>query len=199
LQAIILTALIVATGYWLLEKKKQAILFSIACILLFTALRTISFINADRQKKIIVYNVPKYTAIDIIDGRKYRFIGDDDLEQNDFLRNFHIRPSRVLHRIQPMTGTSDLKSFQFYGKQVFVMHTSMNFNSSLSKQTIDLLVLSKNPKIYIKDLLQSFNLKQIVVDGSVPSWKAKLWQKDCDSLRIPCYDVSEKGAFVMNL
>ncbi len=198
-QAIILTALIAATSYWLLEKKKGAVWFSIFCLLLFATLRTISFTNADEQKKIIIYNVPKYAAMDIIDGRKYKFIGDDDLEQNDLLRNFHIRPSRILHRIQPKAGVSNLKSFQFYRRQVLVMDTSMNFTSSSSKQTIDLLVLSKNPKIYIKDLLQAFNLKQIVVDGSVPSWKAKLWQKDCDSLHIPCYDVSEKGAFVMNL
>jgi len=198
-QAIILTALIAATSYWLLEKKKGAVLVSIFCLLLFATLRTISFTNADEQKKIIIYNVPKYAAMDIIDGRKYKFIGDDDLEQNDLLRNFHIRPSRILHRIQPKAGVSNLKSFQFYRRQVLVMDTSMNFTSSSSKQTIDLLVLSKNPKIYIKDLLQAFNLKQIVVDGSVPSWKAKLWQKDCDSLHIPCYDVSEKGAFVMNL
>jgi len=198
-QAIILTALIAATSYWLLEKKKGAVWFSIFCLLLFATLRTISFTNADEQKKIIIYNVPKYAAMDIIDGRKYKFIGDDDLEQNDLLRNFHIRPSRILHRIQPKAGVSNLKSFQFYRRQVLVMDTSMNFTSSSSKQTIDLLVLSKNPKIYIKDLQQAFNLKQIVVDGSVPSWKAKLWQKDCDSLHIPCYDVSEKGAFVMNL
>jgi len=198
-QAIVLTALIAGISDWLLENNKQAIWFSIICLLLFTALRTISFSNANEQKKIIVYNVPKYAAMDIIDGRKYRFIGDNDLEQNDLLRNFHIRPSRILHRIRPMPGASDLRSFQFYGKQVLVIDAAINFNSVLSKETIDLLVLSKNPKIYIKDLVQVFNFKQIVVDGSVPQWKAKLWQKDCDSLHIPYYDVSEKGAFVMKL
>ncbi len=198
-QAIILTAFIAATSFWLLEKKKQAFWFSIFCLLLFTALRTISFFNAEEQKKIIVYNVPKYVAIDIIDGRKYKFIGDNDLEQNDFLRNFHIRPSRILHRIQPMAGASNLKSIQFYGKHILIINADINFNLPLFKPTIDLLILSKNPKIYIKDLQQAFNLKQIVIDGSVPSWKAKLWQKDCDALNIPCYDVSEKGAFVMKL
>jgi competence protein ComEC len=198
-QAIILTAFIAAISFWLLEKKKQAFWFSIFCLLLFTALRTISFFNAEEQKKIIVYNVPKYVAIDIIDGRKYKFIGDNDLEQNDFLRNFHIRPSRILHRIQPMAGASNLKSIQFYGKHILIINADINFNLPLFKPTIDLLILSKNPKIYIKDLQQAFNLKQIVIDGSVPSWKAKLWQKDCDALNIPCYDVSEKGAFVMKL
>jgi competence protein ComEC len=198
-QAIILTGVIAGISYWLIEKKKQAFWFSIVCLLLFITLRTTSFIKTAEQKKIIVYNVPKYAAIDIIDGRRYRFIGDDDLEQNEFLQNFHIRPSRVLHRTKGIKAATNLKSFQFYGKQVVIIDTSVILNSPSSIRTIDLLVLSKNPKIYIKDLRQAFNLKQIVLDGSVPSLKAKLWQKDCDSLRIPCYDVSEKGAFVMNL
>ncbi len=47
--------------------------------------------------------------------------------------------------------------------------------------------------------MQAFSIKQIVMDGSVPQWKAKLWKKDCDSLQIPHYDVSELGAFVMKL
>ena len=44
-----------------------------------------------------------------------------------------------------------------------------------------------------------FNIKQVVFDGSVPFWKLPYWKKDCDSLHIPYHDVSEKGAFVMNL
>ena len=39
----------------------------------------------------------------------------------------------------------------------------------------------------------------MVFDGSVPAAKLKYWKKDCDSLHIPYHDVSEKGAFVMNL
>jgi competence protein ComEC len=72
-------------------------------------------------------------------------------------------------------------------------------SSQQPKQNIDLLILSKNPKVYISALAKAFSIHQIVIDGSVPSWKAKLWKKDCDSLHIPCFDVSEKGAFVMNL
>jgi competence protein ComEC len=60
-------------------------------------------------------------------------------------------------------------------------------------------VVSKDPKFTIKQLSESIHIGQIVFDGSVPAWKVKQWKKDCDSLLIPYYDVSEKGAFVMNL
>jgi competence protein ComEC len=48
-------------------------------------------------------------------------------------------------------------------------------------------------------LVSSLNIRQVVIDGSVPSWKARYWKKDCDSLGIPYHDVSIQGAFVMNL
>jgi len=48
-------------------------------------------------------------------------------------------------------------------------------------------------------LWNGFSINQIVIDGSVPQWEAKLWKRDCDSLHVPCFDVSEKDAFVMNL
>ena len=67
------------------------------------------------------------------------------------------------------------------------------------KPEIDLLVLSGNPKLYISTLAKKISLRQVVIDGSVPAWKSKYWKKDCDSLHIPWHDVSEKGAFVMNL
>ncbi|MGV3656645.1 MAG: hypothetical protein ACO1NX_01775 [Chitinophagaceae bacterium] len=71
--------------------------------------------------------------------------------------------------------------------------------SSTSKPLVSLLILSKNPKLYISDLQKAFNINQIVIDASVPAWKARLWQKDCDSLRLPCHNVAEKGAFVLSL
>jgi competence protein ComEC len=70
----------------------------------------------------------------------------------------------------------------------------------LKKKTVaDLVILSKNPKLYINNLIKAVDVKQLVIDGSVPLWKAKLWKKDCDLLHLPYHDVSEKGAFVMKL
>jgi competence protein ComEC len=67
------------------------------------------------------------------------------------------------------------------------------------KIPIDIVVVSKNPKLYFSSLTRAFNIRQVVFDGSVPAWKIKYWMKDCDSLSIPYYDVNTKGAFVMNL
>jgi competence protein ComEC len=80
-----------------------------------------------------------------------------------------------------------------------IIDTTIKFLPATRKPTVDVLILSRKPRLRINDLQQAFYMKQIVVDGSVPAWKKGLWKKECDSLRIPYYDVSEKGAFVMKM
>jgi competence protein ComEC len=189
-----------AICFWLMDKKKWTLWLSAVSWLLFIVLRSISIEEAYHQKKLIVYNVPKYSAIDLIDGRTFSFVGDSELLHDDFIRNFHIQPSRVLHRIEPQqTLLACCKNFKFYNKKIALIDSSGCFTTVEPGQAVDFLILSKNPKLYISNLVKTFSIRQVVIDGSVPQWKAKLWKQDCNSLHIPCFDVSEKGAFVMNL
>ena len=160
-------------------------------------------INIDSQQKIIVYNVPQRRAIDFVNGRNYLFYGDRDLLTDDFAQNFHLKPSRVLNRISPVSAINEFAQDNNYvtykASKILLIDTTISFAVPRTKQDIDLLIISKNPKLYIAKLVNTFNIKQVVFDGSVPFWKLPYWKKDCDSLHIPYYDVSEKGAFVMNL
>jgi competence protein ComEC len=197
LQTILLTLFSLAFCYWVMEKQRRYAWTAFTLFALFMLLRGISFYEAHRQKKLIVYNVPKHPAIDVINGRSYYFLGDPLLVQDGFGRNFHLQPSRILHRVSP--GPDLLPNyFKLGGKKVLLLDKALPFAQVTPKQKIDVLVLSRNPKIYIAKLLHSFQLGQVVIDGSVPSWKADLWKRDCDSLQIPCYNVSEKGAYVLN-
>ncbi len=203
IQAILLFLFAGAISYWLFEKKKTGLQIGLAIIVCFFFLRGFSFWQTGRQKKIIVYNVPQHRAIDFINGRNFLFSGDTDLITNDFARNFHLKPSRTLQRIQASASLHDLVSdnnyVSFGTKKILILDNTISLKPSGTKYPIDLLVVSKNPKIYIPRLNSSFAIKQIVFDGSVPAGKLKYWKKDCDSLHIPYHDVVEKGAFVMNL
>lgn len=200
LQTLLLSLAAIAICLWLMEKRKWMLWTGLSCLLAFTVIRSLSVNEAYRQTKLIVYSVPKYSAIDLITGRTCNFIGDSALLYDDFVRNFHIQPSRVMHRVTPkQTLKACCHEFRFGNKKIAVLDSTKYFVRLASRKSIDLLILSKNPKLYISNLLQSFSIGQVVIDGSVPAWKAKLWKKDCDSLRIPYHDVSEKGAFVMNL
>lgn len=202
-QVILLLLFIAGISFWLMEKRKHGLTIALVSLLGFLAVRYYSFINAADQKKIIVYNVPQHRAIDFVDGRTYLFYGNPDLVADDFVRNFHLKPSRILNRIEPVSTINDITLYNNYvsykTRKILLVDTAISFSIPENKQDVDLLIISKNPKLYISRLANVFNIKQVVFDGSVPFWKLPYWKKDCDSLHIPYHDVNEKGAFVMNV
>ncbi len=203
IQAILLFLLATGISYWLMEKSKATLKLGLFSLLGFVALRSCYFIQANQQQKIIVYNVPQKRAIDIIDGRNYSFVGDSDLLANDFLRNFHLKPSRILYRMNEVETIPGLLVADDYinynGKHILLVDKTISFAAQKNKPIIDLLVISKNPKVYMAKLAQTLDIKQVVFDGSLPAWKTNYWKKDCDSLHIPWHDVTMKGAFEMKL
>jgi len=203
LQVILLLTVATGFGSWLMEKSKPGLKYALTALFGFVVLRTVSFIQANNRQQLIVYNVPQKTAIDFIDGRKYFFVGDSDLMADDFIRNFHIKPSRTLHRIEPAVSFENFwlkENMVIYNnKKILTINETKYFLPLENKIPIDLLLVSGNPKLYFTQLAKTFSVKQVVFDGSCSSWKIDYWKKDCDSLHIPYHDVSEKGAFVMSL
>jgi competence protein ComEC len=198
-QAVLLLIFVAGVSYWLLEKSRAALWTTMVSLFGFLLLRSLSFREAHVQRQIIVYHVQKHRAIDVLYGRNSCFIGDTAVLQDLFLRNFTIRPSHIMHRIKSgsvLAGTC--KDLMVGGQHLLLMDSAVNYITLSKPATIDLLILSHNPKIYIPRLCRSFVIRQVVIDASVPAWKATRWKKDCDSLHIPCYDVVEKGAFVVD-
>jgi competence protein ComEC len=98
-QALLLYAIIAAAYYWMDSGKKKAVFLLLILAGLYVCLRSASFIRCEQQKKIIVYNIPKMSAVDIISGHYCYYIGSQEVVQNEQLKNFHIRPGRIGMRI----------------------------------------------------------------------------------------------------
>lgn len=202
-QVILLFIAITATACWWFHRLKPFLLTGIAALLGFMVLRFISFYQTAQQQKIIVYNVPKMQAVDFIRGNNYSFIGDSSLQVKGFSQNFHLKPSRVLQRVAPASVPGALAGgnghYVFGNKSILIWQSPVPRFTAASKLDVDLLVLSQNPKLYVNQLTEKIQPRQVVIDGSVPAWKAKRWKQDFDALHIPCHSVNEQGAFVMNL
>jgi competence protein ComEC len=202
LQVILIMIVIITISQFIFRKEKINFFAGLFAIFFFICIRSFSFIEANRQNKIIVYNITDRQAFEIITGRNCLFFADEVVQTDDFIQNFHIKPCRMFFRIQNSgitRSTADRNYFQYGTKNIVVINNNLNYDSIYKKPVVDLLILSKNPKIFIKTLLKSFEIKMVVFDSSVPAWKIRFWKKDCDSLHISYYDVNEKGAFVMNL
>jgi competence protein ComEC len=197
IQALFLLLFIAGLSYWLLEKKRTGLWLSLTSLFFFMTIRTFSIIHAAQQQQLVVYNIAKHQAIDLFSGQQGWFIGDAALQQNDPAVRLHLQPSRTAYRINRITPFY-AKAFTFCNKKILVLDTTVSFQT-FSKPHVDLLILSKNLNININEVLTQLAVAQIVIDASVPAWKAAQWQQACNAQHIPCYNVAQKGAFEMRV
>lgn len=203
LQAVLLVIVIAGLSFWWMKQRKPGFWWALLSTGIFFMIRTLSFCEADKQKRLIVYNANRYAAIDVIEGRHYRYYGDVEALASRSVMNYVVAPSRVMHRVTEGQASSPHRlsdeAFIVRNKKVVRISRPLQKVTEAELLQADLVVLSGNPRLYISDLVKKVKVSQIVIDGSVPAWKARYWVQDCDSLKIPCHNVATAGAFVMSL
>ena len=187
---------------WLMKKNKIAFRLSLFTLLAFTLLQSYGEWQIKNQGKVIVYNIAQHQAIDFVKGNQFKFLGDSGILKDQALQNFHIQPARVALQL-----TKPLDSFFIYAyppmfyqlgtRKIVVLDRQIQLEALVSKIDVDMIILSKNPKIVISQLASVFNCKQYVFDASNSLWKIGQWQKECEELHLRSYSVAEKGAFVL--
>ena len=115
----------------------------------------------------------------------------------------HLRPGRIQNRVSnkgnPVIPELSNAILNFHGKSVLLLNSAIPNQTSEQKIPVDLIIVSKNPKLYIADLQKIFDCNQIVFDSSNPMWKIEQWKKDCNNLHLRFHSISADGAFEMNL
>jgi len=201
-ETILLYGTIIGISLWLLNKNKTLLFIGLTFLFAFIIIDSYENFYLRQQQKIIVYNISQKPAIDFISGYDYAFIGDSALSEDGYLQSFNLKPSRTLHRIKQKNNLENLyvgyPFVEFYGKKILLVDRPFKFNSP-NKISLDLIVVSRNPRLYITDLANVFDCKQYVFDGSNSSYKISQWKKDCDSLHLRNYSTTDEGAFIMNI
>jgi len=200
----LLYAVIACFGAWLLQKQKKYFNMALLTLLAFAMQGAYNSWQTAKQQKLIVYNVPRCKAIDLITGSRYQFVGDSILLEDGLLQNFHLKPGRIAMQLDKRADTlpavfNQGMFFQFNNKRILVADSSISYTSSGEKLKLDLVIISKSPRIRIASLAETFTCKLIVFDASNPAWKIEKWKEECRLLNLSWYSVSESGAFIYNI
>ena len=189
---------------WILQHHKHFFKLSLFCSLLFFGNHAYAEINALQQHHLIIYNNTNHLSIDYIHKNKYQFLGEEAINHNEKTLSFLLNPSRISYRANQLLGEN--KPLNFYkhvydlqNKKLMIMDSAVYFKPIEHKINIDVLVISKNIRINIKELLSTIEPKLIVFDASNSLWKITKWKKECEALNLRCFSIKDQGALVMNL
>lgn len=200
----ILYTLLISSCSYLLQKKRQALWVSIGLLSCFIGLQIQKQIAIKAQRTMIVYNVSGKAAVDFIVQDQYIFVGDSGLKADAMLQQFHLKPARTSLLASKEVSTLDslLKQeycFAFYNKTIGMMSDFLSTDLALLPKNMDVLILSKNTRVELNELLSISPPHLLVIDASNSLWKTAEWKKIGAEFNVPVFVVAEQGAYVMKL
>ena len=213
LETFLIYGSIILLFYYFAKLKFNFLLFILALIVLIVGMQISEQVQQDHQKRLIIYNIPKTSAVDFICSRNNVLLTDSAFAENKTGLSFRVknnwcnlgmnRSTIISENIKTENLMINDNFIQFYDKRIAVVNEQGSFKNmkyvSLKPLLVDYLIISKNKRIVMADILKLYQTKIIVFDSSNPEFKINKWKTECEELGQPYYSVMDSGAMVVDL
>lgn len=149
-----------------------------------------------QEKTLLVYHVSNHSAVELKDGLDVVTLFDANLYSNEEKVNYHIKPqqtSYMYQRLQKINRTSDFNFLSFANNSFLILNE--NFKIPEQSISIDYLIVSHQNKLYLQELNKKIKARKYIFDSSNSPNQHYYWKKDCESLNLDCYFVSDSFAY----
>jgi len=202
-QIILIYAFIICFVFWLVYKNSKYLKISLSIFILTISWFVMDEIKIQQQQKIIVYAIPKGSAIDIIQGNGFASFQDSMVATHHITQNFHLKPSRVLHQaiISQPSMIKKINDYNFiaFNQRITYLQNKIFYKEADTKIETDILIVAHNSIYSLNDVLNKYKFKQLIFDSSNSTYKVKKWMNEAASLHINAYSTMDSGAFELSL
>lgn len=217
-ESILLYCMVIFTCLFLIRKKGAFFIAMLGVVLIFISFNFYQLYKTLNQKIIVLYNIEGLTAMNFIDGRtSYMIHNADKINMNDQLAYYtenHLNASGIRKKfIFPMNSLIHnkvkLNNGPLYFNNGFIkyydMHFFVYFNDSHNKSgnskkvKVDALVYSNPYGMRICNIRKKLLFNNVIISSSIPEWKARIIQKECENDDISCRWVRNEGPIFFEL
>lgn len=221
LQVVLLFALLITTGLFILHSRSSFALQSMGLLFLFLLINGHRLYAINKQQIITVSNMRGTGIMNIIAGRS-NFVfssGEKPLPENVVhysFRNWWIE--KGVYKM-PVFATNAHMNYcrnsswtmrdDIIGRNVFLCFSGVSFViynddtlkycSGSPKIKTDYLIITKDISPEINSVLDHFETGMVIIDSNVDYYISKKWTSLCRMNGISCWPVREKGAFVLKI
>jgi len=199
--------------YYFTKRQYKYLVYAMCFAIIILCSQAVEQYNQFNQKKLIVYNIPKTSAIDFISSKSNVLLADTAFAKNESALLFRVKhnwwdlgltDSKI---ISDEIQTNDLKIkdqfVQFFDKRMAIVNNQDIFKkiseSSLKPIDVDYLIVSLNPKIRMKDILKLYHANKIIFDSSNSEYRVNKWKEECQKLNQNYYSVMDSGALIVDI
>ena len=186
--------------------RKKRILFELLSVmLLFMLSLTIRLYSSDNQCEIIFFSLRKHTAVDFVLGRQHVLLADSALVSDGPTVDYSLTGAwtrRGLPNNPEVIGFEEdydgcflrkrgnLLSFE--GKLMALWDDGFWVPDRLSyRLPLDYLLVREKQKPDVQSVINAYETKLLIIDGSVPSYLAEQWKKQAEAFSLPCHNAGE--------
>lgn len=191
--------------YWLTMLVITAIclfLFYKRSVYLYTGLIIAVFFFGDlmlkellalKQDRIVVYNVSRHKLADVYRGKHVIPVYKDSIP--DKMTAYTLSPARLAFRAMEIQEQYDDALFRIGNATVLFLDRCDAIKQGTTF-AVDFLVVSHQCHFDPEAWYRTFHPRKIIIDGSLPRWKATLWKQQLESMGAHVHWVQEDGAWV---
>ncbi|HOK38017.1 MAG TPA: ComEC/Rec2 family competence protein [Bacteroidales bacterium] len=204
--------------FFFLSKEYRHLVWLIVFLIIYNIVGLVEQHSLNRQKHIVVYNIDRSTAINLIDGRRnVMFANLSGLKKTNvekIAKNFWMSKGVQTEKyinldsgLPSMLGNiinagEDIfyknKFIGFYDKRIFVLDKDFLFDSkNTSRIAVDYIIISDNPDIDFEKLQNRFEFEMLVIDSSNSLDNINKWVAMNKKFGFKLHIVPIQGAFVI--
>ncbi|MFM2224869.1 MAG: hypothetical protein RJA07_1071 [Bacteroidota bacterium] len=202
-QILLMYIFIIAFVFWLIRKNTKHLQISMIAFLVMLCWFVFDEIKIQQQRKIIVYAIPKGSAVDCISGNDFAIFQDSMVATHHITQNFHLKPARVLHQaisLQPsLIKKIDDQNFIAFNQRISYLQNKIFYKEADTKIETDILIVAHNSIYSVNDVLKKYKFKQLIFDSSNSNYKVNKWLKEASNMHLNAFSTNENGAFILDL
>jgi competence protein ComEC len=210
LETWIIYAIIIFFLFYFIQRKYMYLLLSCSALLVMLFVQIVEQQKEFSRKRIVVYNISKTSAIDFIDSKSNVLFTDSALAYNQSALLYNVKHnwwnlgvtnSKIITDNYTNKHLFIHHNFiQFYNKRIVIFDkTAVNIKKGKMPVAVDYLVVSKNIKMKLNEMLYYFSPQKIIFDSSVSLTQLSKWKKECVALKKDYYSVIDSGALEIEL
>ncbi|TBX70598.1 ComEC family competence protein [Flavobacterium silvisoli] len=145
--------------------------------------------NTQNTEELIVFNSKKNTILVERKGAEVTIYSNDSI-LNTLDNNLTVQSYLVANFCKTSQRKSLTNVLFFKQQKILIIDDSCVYPSRINP---DIIILIQSPKLNMQRLLNTYDPKQIIADGSNYRSYAKLWESTCLKAKIPFHYTNEKG------
>ena len=188
-------------------KKRRMFIGVLSALLLMMVSVTLRLYQSDSQKGMMVFSLRGHTAVDFVRGREHLLLADSTLMSDESAVDYSLRGAWTKRHLTSHPETigldegfsgdylckkSNLVSFD--GKLLALWDEEKVEDSLSYRLPVDYLLVSQRQKPDVQSIVNAYDAKLLLIDGSVPRYLAEKWIAQANEWHLPYHDVG-KGAF----